>query len=250
MLRVAVWTLAVLAAVLVLDRVLLACEARGWINYRRRGLSRSGAAFHSLTLQAIFDPAAEHLQHVQYEEVEERDDSGDPPPPDAATPYIPEAAVRVAEAGTLHHTCFVVHDVERAAAALAASLGLKPWNVWTIEPVTTTVHGRNVPYSFRVALAQVGDSSYELLAPLAGASVYVEHLATKGEGFHHTCLAYPSLAAMRAAKDELARQGRDMIQSGGLGDAGEFCYFDIAETGAVLELLYLKELPPPEKTIG
>ena len=156
----------------------------------------------------------------------------------------------VAESGTLHHTCFVVRDVERAARALADKLGIGPWNLWTIEPAATTVHGRDVPFSFHVALAQVGGSSYELIAPHTGESVYVEHLETKGEGFHHTCLAYPSLAAMRAARAELAAQGRTMIQSGSLGDLGEFCYFEIAETGSALELLYLKDLPPPEKTIG
>lgn len=41
-----------------------------------------------------------------------------------------------------------------------------------------------------------------------------------------------------------------MVQSGDLGEGGEFCYFEIAETGAILELLYLKEMPPPETTIG
>ena len=156
----------------------------------------------------------------------------------------------VAESGTLHHTCFVVRDVERAARALADKLGIRPWNLWTIEPAATTVHGRDVPFSFHVAQAQVGGSSYELIAPHTGESVFVEHLETKGEGFHHTCLAYPSLAAMRAARAELAAQGRPMIQSGSLGDLGEFCYFEIAETGSALELLYLKDLPPPEKTIG
>ena len=75
------WVLGVLAVLALLDRVLLRLEARGWINYRRRGLSRSGAAFHTLTLQSIFHPAAEQLKQAQYEEVEEHDDSGDPPPP-------------------------------------------------------------------------------------------------------------------------------------------------------------------------
>ena len=55
--------------------------------------------------------------------------------------------------------------------------------------------------------------------------------------------------AMQSAKAELSRQGRAMVQSGGLGEMGEFCYFEIAETGTILELLYLTELPPPEKTI-
>ena len=40
-----------------------------------------------------------------------------------------------------------------------------------------------------------------------------------------------------------------MIQSGSLGELGEFCYFEISETGALLELLYLTGVPPPEKTI-
>ena len=112
------------------------------------------------------------------------------------------------------------------------------------------MHGRQEPVTFKVALAEIGDSSLELLQPLSGNSVYVEHLNTKGEGFHHTCIIYPTHDAMRVAMDELAGQGREMIQRGGLGELGEFCYFAIPEIDSVLELLYLAELPPPEATIG
>ena len=146
----------------------------------------------------------------------------------------------VARSGTLHHTCFVVNDVEKTAAALTASLGIGPWDIQTIEPVATTVRGLDVPFTFTIAIAAVGSGLYELLAPRTGESIYVEHLQEIGEGFHHTCIAYPSREEMRAAKAELTAQGREMLQSGDLGDAGEFCYFDIAETGAILELLYLK----------
>ena len=156
----------------------------------------------------------------------------------------------VATSGTLHHTCFVVHDVEKTAAALAESLGIGPWAVFTIEPAATTVRGLDVPFTFRIAIAPIGDSNYELLAPLTGHSIYVEHLEANGEGFHHTCIAYSSHEALRAAKAELTSQERELVQSGDFGEAGEFCYFDIPETGALLELLYLKEMPPPEKTIG
>ena len=45
-------------------------------------------------------------------------------------------------------------------------------------------------------------------------------------------------------------QGRTMIQTADLGELGEFCYFHMPETDSVLELLYLSELPAPEKTIG
>ena len=155
----------------------------------------------------------------------------------------------VGDTGTLHHTCFVVRDLETTARTLAASLGVT-WSLWTIEPEGCTVNGKEVPFSFRVAIAPVGDSNLELITPLAGDSVYVEHLESKGEGFHHTCIAYGSREAVREARDDLASQEWLMIQSGDLGETGEFYYFQIPQTDAVLELLYLKELPPPEKTIG
>ena len=155
----------------------------------------------------------------------------------------------VADTGTLHHTCFVVYNVDRAAQSLADRLSMGPWQVWTLEPHSSTVRGKDTRYSFRIAIAQVGGSNYELIAPEKGDSVFREHLKEKGEGFHHTCIAYPTWEALHAARDILEEQGRRMIQSGSFGDIGEFYYYEIAETGAILELLYLKELPPPEKTI-
>ena len=157
--------------------------------------------------------------------------------------------MRITESATLHHTCYVVRDVEKTAAALAES-GIGPWSVWTIEPAATTVRGRDVPFSFRVAFASVGGSNLELVAPHTGESIYVGHLETNGEAFHHTCIAYPSREAMQEAKAELVGQGREIVQSAELGELGEFCYFHFAELGSLLELLYLTELPPPEKTIG
>jgi hypothetical protein len=142
-----------------------------------------------------------------------------------------------------------VHDVERTATAMAAA-GVGPWGVWTIEPQATTVRGRDVPFSFRVAFAEVGGSNFELISPLAGESLYVGHLAENGEGFHHTCVAYASRDAMREAKAELVGQGRAIVQSADMGDLGEFCYFEMPEIGSLIELLYVTELPPPEQAIG
>jgi catechol 2,3-dioxygenase-like lactoylglutathione lyase family enzyme len=145
----------------------------------------------------------------------------------------------VAESATLHHTCFVVHDVDKTSAELSGSLGLGPWEVFDVEPHGCTVRGRDVPFTFRVAITAVGGSHFELVAPLTGESLYVEHLATHGEGFHHTCIAYETAAAMQSAKAELLAAGRDLVQGGLVGENGEFCYFEIAEIGSILELLYL-----------
>lgn len=57
---------------------------------------------------------------------------------------------------TLHHTCFVVKDLDGTARKLSAPLGIGPWNIWTIEPSESQVHGVPQRFSFRVALTEVG----------------------------------------------------------------------------------------------
>ena len=136
--------------------------------------------------------------------------------------------MKITQSGTLHHTCFVVRDVEKTASALAES-GDRA--VGRLDDRTGGDDGSGARGSlrFRIAFAQVGDSNYELLAPHEGESIYVEHLAANGEGFHHTCIRYPSREALHEAKAELDRQGRTMVQSADMGDLGEFCYYDIPE---------------------
>ena len=157
--------------------------------------------------------------------------------------------MRVTESGTIHHVGIVVHDVEKSATALEAS-GIGPWAIWTIEPAATIVRGQDVPFTFEVGFAAVGDSNFELIAPVEGESIYVDFLQTNGEGMHHTCVAYSSREALHAAKAELTRQGRELVQSADMGELGEFCYFQMPELGSLLELLYVTELPPPHKTVG
>jgi catechol 2,3-dioxygenase-like lactoylglutathione lyase family enzyme len=150
-----------------------------------------------------------------------------------------------------HHTCFPVRDLEGTAQRLSDSFGIGPWNIWTIAPATCMVRGQESPFSFRVALATVGGGTFELITPHSGRSVYDEHLERHGEGFHHTCFVYPSLEAVREAKAELRRQGREMIQEASGGDGFDFAYFLIPEIGSLVEVLYLDatKLPPPEAVV-
>ena len=152
----------------------------------------------------------------------------------------------------LHHTCFLVHDLEGTARRLSDALGIGPWNIWTITPAECRVRGQVSPFSFRVALATVGGGTFELVSPHSGRSVYDEHLAEFGEGFHHTCLVYPSLEAVRAAKAELQRQGRELVQEASGGDVFDFGYFRFPEIGSLVEVLFLdpSKLPAPEAVIG
>ena len=151
----------------------------------------------------------------------------------------------------LHHTCFLVRDLEATAQRLADSLGVGPWTLFTIRPTASAVRGEARPFSFRVALATVGGGTFELVTPLTGPSVYDEHLEQHGPGFHHTCFVYPSIAAVREAKAELLRQGRELIQEASAGDAFDFGYFQFPEIGSAIELLFLDpaQLPPPDAVI-
>ena len=73
------WIIATIVVAFVIDRLLLFAESREWINYRRRGFIRGGASYHALEMQSVFDPGAKQLQEARFENMEERDDSGDPP---------------------------------------------------------------------------------------------------------------------------------------------------------------------------
>lgn len=155
----------------------------------------------------------------------------------------------VSNSATLHHTCILVNDLEKSAEKLAKTLSVS-WNLWTITPDNCFVNDKPSPFSFRVGFAQVGGGNLELIAPHTGHSVYNEHLKLKGEGYHHSCFAYADLESMQSAKAELQKQGHTMIQHGYTEGIFEFCYFELTEPNMLIELLYLKELPPPEKTIG
>jgi hypothetical protein len=152
---------------------------------------------------------------------------------------------------TLHHTCFLVHDLEATAQRMADALGIGPWNIWTITPEMCRVNGEESPFSLRIALATIGGGSFELVSPLTGRIVSTQHLREHGEGFHHTCLLYSSLEAAREAKAEFRRQGRRLVQEGSTGDVFDFSYFDFPEIGSLIEVLYLdaSKLPPPEVVI-
>ena len=153
---------------------------------------------------------------------------------------------------TLHHTCFLVRDLEATAQRLTDALGIGPWYIWTIEPAVCRVRGRESPFSFRVAHATVGGATFELITPHTGDTVYDEHLERHGPSYHHTCVVYQSIEAVREAKVELQRQGRELIQEASAGDVFDFSYFAFPEIGSPIEVLYLDatRLPPPEAVIG
>jgi hypothetical protein len=69
------------AAVLyVLDRLLLAAEARGWIYWRRRKASPGTRAGAVMELHALLEPDRKHTAEALREVRHEEDDEGGPGP--------------------------------------------------------------------------------------------------------------------------------------------------------------------------
>ncbi len=163
--------------------------------------------------------------------------------------HLNPPAMPLSDTATLHHSCFLVNDMEKSASALAKSLAVQ-WNLWTIEPKKCTLHGQEVSCSFRIALASAGNASLELVTPVSGSSIYKEALAKNGEGFHHICYSYDNPAKMREARQQLQDSGHQLLQSASTEGAFDLCYFQLPEAGLVLELLHLQNLPDPEKQIG
>jgi hypothetical protein len=79
MLRLVLWGVGVLAFVVVLDRLLLWMERRGWVYYRRTRSRGGGALYHMLDIHRIYDPGIEHVKEITYAEEQREDESGDPP---------------------------------------------------------------------------------------------------------------------------------------------------------------------------
>jgi len=72
--------LAVAVGLLLIDRLLLAAEARGWIYWRRSRPSPGTRAGALLELHAMLEPDRRHTAEIVRAETQEEDDEGGPGP--------------------------------------------------------------------------------------------------------------------------------------------------------------------------
>lgn len=72
----------VILGLVIIDRLLLAAERRGWIYWRRRKASVSRASSALLSIQSIFEPDREHVVEERAREEADIDVAADDDPPD------------------------------------------------------------------------------------------------------------------------------------------------------------------------
>jgi catechol 2,3-dioxygenase-like lactoylglutathione lyase family enzyme len=111
----------------------------------------------------------------------------------------------------------VVRSLEKVSAYWER-LGFPAMDI-THGPLTDLVHrGQPGRFDQRLGWHRHGTVTWEWIEPLAGPTVYEEHLKEHGEGFHHFAFDVPDMDAACAAWEAL---GVPIVQSGAWGEKGK-----------------------------
>jgi hypothetical protein len=108
----------------------------------------------------------------------------------------------------------IVRDLDAAMRTYVHEYGIGPWHVYEFNPDNVKdmrSRGEPVEWSWRLAIAQVGQVQWELVEPLEGDSIYAQFLAEHGPGVHHVGVAVDSYDDTLA---ELGRRGREVLLGG------------------------------------
>jgi hypothetical protein len=138
--------------------------------------------------------------------------------------------------GAIRQNGYVVRDIEAALKHWTEVVGVGPF--WYFERVPIEdfrYRGEASPLEVSIALANSGDLQIELIQQRNDApSMYRNFLATGNPGLQH--VAYWTESFDRDLEDALAA-GFTIGQSGQIGAAGRFVYFESAgHAGTVVEL--------------
>ena len=151
-------------------------------------------------------------------------------------PAAPEAGAPLAGC-PLTQVGLVVADIEPAARAWAALLGVPAPNIITTDSVElahTEHHGQRTPARAKLAFFHLGQVDLELIQPLGEPSTWNDQLAAHGASLHHIAFGVQGMPQVLA---QLAAAGLPLAQRGDY-TGGRYAYVEGGpRLGAVIELL-------------
>jgi methylmalonyl-CoA/ethylmalonyl-CoA epimerase len=159
-----------------------------------------------------------------------------PPSPDA---------LRFPESAAPDQICFLVDNVETAVSAYGTFSGVAFdfYAIDTGEWPAFRHRGEKADLCIRYALGK-STPQIELIEPAGGNSIYEEHVAEHGYGFHH--LGY-FVTDLELYKRQMTRAGYSPIFEGsrmGLTEDGAFAYYDTTRVlGHIIEVI----VPPTRR---
>jgi catechol 2,3-dioxygenase-like lactoylglutathione lyase family enzyme len=147
----------------------------------------------------------------------------------------------------------VVRDLDATMKRYVEEFGIEPWSVYTFSPDWVwdmTFRGKEQGSTAKVALAELGEMTYELIEPVQGPSIHEEFLNEHGKGLHH--LGY-SVDDIDAVIEKMEGEGYSLLQSGrgfGIEGDGAYAYFETENAlGHIIEAIEMpREMPDPERT--
>jgi catechol 2,3-dioxygenase-like lactoylglutathione lyase family enzyme len=137
---------------------------------------------------------------------------------------------------------WVTSDLDATEAALSALLGVKKWirlPQVRFGPDACSYRGRPADFVADIALSYAGDMQLELIAPVAGESIYTEFLRKCGPGLHHVCVETDDI---EAALTEAVAHGGELVQRGTMPGGMAFGY--VSAAGAGVPFLEIAQLSP------
>jgi catechol 2,3-dioxygenase-like lactoylglutathione lyase family enzyme len=123
---------------------------------------------------------------------------------------------------------WVTRDLDATEKALTTLLGAKKWIRLPgvhFGPDACTYRGRPADFVADISLSYAGDTQLELIAPVAGESIYTEFLDRAGAGLHHICIEADDVERAVAERDA------DVVQRGVMPGGMEFAYISADDAG-------------------
>jgi catechol 2,3-dioxygenase-like lactoylglutathione lyase family enzyme len=140
---------------------------------------------------------------------------------------------------------WVTRDLDATETALTLLLGAKKWVRMPgvhFGPDTCTYRGRPADFVADISLSYAGDTQLELIAPVAGQSIYTEFLDRAGAGLHHVCVEAPDVDAFAAALIDAEGHGASVVQEGVMPGGMRFAY--VSAEGAGVPYIEIAHIPP------
>lgn len=126
----------------------------------------------------------------------------------------------------IDHIGLAVNDIESAVAFYQQQLGVAEWEIIELPE-----------RHMRVAVAHIGTSMVELIAPTSPEAAFAKYLAEKGPGMHHIAYRVDDIhAALTQLKDQGVRL-IDEVPRPGLHDTLVAFIHPKASLGTLIELV-------------
>jgi len=136
---------------------------------------------------------------------------------------------------TPHHVGIIVSDLETAMDAYIANFGYTFFQ-FEVNEGNASLSGSSPTFSLRFDFGQLGLNLVELIQPVAGTTLYSQHLAQKGPGLHHLAFSATDLAA---AGKQFAASGYTCLQNGKINGFVDFSHYQAKELTCIVEPLQL-----------